>query len=66
MKYLFILLGSLLWAKPAYAYLDPGTGSLLFQSIIALIAGVAVVAKVYWLRIKNFFTYFFTLTRKKG
>jgi len=29
-------------------YLDPGTGSLILQAIIAAIAGVSVAAKLYW------------------
>jgi hypothetical protein len=39
----------------AYAYLDPGTGSLILQSIIAIFAGAAVTCKIYWEHIKAFF-----------
>jgi hypothetical protein len=31
----------------AYAYLDPGTGSILLQGLIAAIAGVAVTGRLY-------------------
>ena len=41
---LFILSGE----KPAYAYIDPGAGSLLLQVLMGGLAGAAVVAKVYW------------------
>jgi hypothetical protein len=37
----------------AYAYLDPGTGSILLQGLIAAIAGVAVTGRLYWSRIKS-------------
>lgn len=37
----------------AYAYLDPGTGSILLQGLIAAIAGVAVIGRLYWSRIKS-------------
>ena len=41
---------------PAFAYLDPGTGSLLIQSAIAIIAGAMFALKTYWYRIKSFFS----------
>jgi hypothetical protein len=37
----------------AYAYLDPGTGSILLQGLIAAIAGIAVAGRLYWSRIKS-------------
>ena len=39
---------------PAYAYLDPGTGSMLLQLLLGGFAGVLVVGKLYWHRIKAF------------
>ena len=41
---------------PSYAYLDPGTGSIIIQSLIAAIAAGAIVTKTYWYRIKTFFS----------
>jgi len=38
-------------AEQAYAYLDPGTGSVILQGAIAAIAGAAVVIKLYWHRL---------------
>jgi hypothetical protein len=40
----------------AHAYLDPGTGSILVQSLLAGVAGVVAVVSVYWQRVKAFFT----------
>jgi len=37
-----------------YAYLDPGTGSIIIQSTIAAVAGAAIVIKTYWYRISGF------------
>lgn len=34
-----------LFASPAYAYLDPGSGSMLLQGLLALVAGLFVFAK---------------------
>ena len=39
----------------AAAYLDPGTGSILLQSILALVAGAAVTLRLYWGKLKSFF-----------
>lgn len=50
-----IAAGTLCWAAPAYAYLDPTTGSILLQGLLAGIAGVVVVLRLYWARVKAFF-----------
>jgi hypothetical protein len=34
-----------------FAYLDPGTGSMLVQLIVGGVAAVAVTAKFYWRRL---------------
>ena len=34
-----------------FAYLDPGTGSMLVQLLVGGVAAVAVTAKLYWRRI---------------
>lgn len=34
--------------SPAYAYLDPGTGSIILQVLLGGVAGVALVGKLYW------------------
>jgi hypothetical protein len=39
----------------AHAYIDPGTGSLVLQGLIASLAAAAVVIRGYWYRIKAFF-----------
>lgn len=39
----------------ALAYIDPGTGSVLIQGIIAAVAAVGVTLKLYWHRIIGFF-----------
>ena len=42
-------------ASPAYAYLDPGTGSMMLQLLLGGIAGALVVIKLYWQRLKGMF-----------
>ena len=38
-------------AGPAYAYLDPGAGSLILQGLIAGIVAVGVGVRIYWHRL---------------
>jgi len=48
-----------------YAYVDPGTGSYVFQLILAFFLGGFLGVKVFWRKIKSFFTAFFFRTKKK-
>ncbi len=50
-----VVSGLTFYALPAFAYLDPGTGSALIQGIIAAIAAIGVTVKLYWHRIVDFF-----------
>lgn len=40
--------------SPASAYLDPGTGSMLVQALIAVLMGLGLTIKIYWQRIKDY------------
>ena len=42
--------------SPAHAYLDPATGGMIVQIVIGAIAGALVTLKLYWYRIKMFFS----------
>jgi hypothetical protein len=46
----------MIFTPPAHAYLDPGTGSYIFQLLLAAVVGLAFVIKVFWSRIKSFFS----------
>jgi hypothetical protein len=41
---------------PAWAYLDPGTGSMMLQLLLGGIAGAMVMGKLYWHRFRGFLT----------
>ena len=41
---------------PAYAYLDPGTGSLLLQGLIASVAAAAATVSIYWHKVRAYFS----------
>ena len=50
----------LLFYQNAYAYLDPGTGSYMFQVITATLLGAIFMIKVYWQKILELFKRFFS------
>ena len=39
----------------AFAYLDPGTGSMIVQGILAAVAAVGVSAGIFWKKLKGLF-----------
>ena len=53
-KFILILFVGLSYSCPAAAYLDPGTGSLILQMLIAGIIGAMYTIKIYWYRLKIF------------
>ena len=55
MLLLLLTLSVLLFPEHAHAYLDPGTGSYVFQILIASIIGGAVVFKSGWSKIVELF-----------
>ena len=42
-------------SESVFAYIDPGTGSLIIQGLLAAIAGAFVTIKLYWYKIKSLF-----------
>ena len=48
----------LFFVEDAFAYLDPGTGSMILQMLIGGIAAAIFTVKLYWFRIKEFFSNF--------
>ena len=50
------LVAHLFGTGPAWAYLDPGTGSMMLQLLLGGIAGAMVVGKLYWQRLREFVT----------
>jgi len=47
---LFLLLFPVL---DAFAYIDPGTGSIVIQAMIGALVGVGITLKIYWYKIKE-------------
>ncbi len=45
------LLGTFV-SSEAYAYIDPGSGSMIFQMLVGVLVGVGITIKIYWTRLK--------------
>ena len=56
---LFAVFYSFVIADQVYAYLDPGSGSMMLQLLFGGIAGLVMILKLYW---KSFTSLF----RRKG
>ncbi len=52
---LLVIALSLLWIPVANAYIDPGSGSFVFQSLIGALLAVGFAIKVFWKRIIGVF-----------
>jgi len=61
---LLVFLFSGLFDQKAYAYLDPGTGSYIFQLIIAAAIGALFAIKLFWMKIVLFFKNLFSRKKK--
>ena len=55
LKFLCLIVGLISYASPAYAYLDPGTGSMLLTGLIAGLATIISFLSIYWQKVKAFF-----------
>lgn len=42
-------------SAPAWAYLDPSTGSMVISAIVGLFASLALGLKTYWYKFKRLF-----------
>jgi hypothetical protein len=51
----FCLLSLACWPLSALAYLDPGSGSLIFQSLLAILFGLGVGLRAFRASIARFF-----------
>jgi|TARA_B100001093_G_C25902882_1_gene625251 O-antigen/teichoic acid export membrane protein len=39
----------------AFAYIDPGTGSILLQALLGALAAAGAAISIYWSKFKSFF-----------
>jgi len=46
--------------RKAHAYIDPGTGSYIIQVVIGGLLGAAFALKVYWKKVRAYFSNLFS------
>lgn len=44
------------FTSPAFAYLDPGTGSMVLQAILGVVAVAGATISVYWQKVRSLFS----------
>ena len=47
------ILGLIIFPTKAFAYLDPGTGSIILQAILGFIAATVASVSIYWAKFKS-------------
>lgn len=50
-----VMIGLAVTPSPAYAYIDPTTGSFVFQALLGVLATIGVLIKFNWTRLRNLF-----------
>ena len=65
-RFLVLFLILIFLNNKAYAYLDPGTVTLVIQSIIAGIAGFFVTLGLYWSKFKIFIKKMYLFFKSKS
>jgi|TARA_B100001059_G_C17326514_1_gene329159 hypothetical protein len=63
--FLIILIFIVLNPSFAYAYLDPGTGSIILQAIIGVIAASLTAISIYWEKFKSIISKIFMRDKKQ-
>jgi hypothetical protein len=58
------ILANVAWPRSDIeAYIDPGTGSLILQILLAALVGTGFAVKIFWANIKSFFSRLFSKKR---
>ena len=48
----------------AYAYIDPGTGGILLQALLGIVAAIGAYITLFWRKFKNFIDKIFKIRKK--
>jgi hypothetical protein len=56
---------SLVFPRKVDAYIDPGSGSYIIQVILAAVLGGLFAVKLYWKKIKSYFSNIFSKEKDK-
>ena len=66
MNKICLIIGICILLNPtySYAYLDPGTGSIILQAIIGFIAAGVTAISIYWAKFKSLIAKIFGRNKK--
>ena len=53
---MIFLLSNGIFISNAFAYIDPGSGSIVLQMLVGALVGMGIAIKVYWQQMKNKFS----------
>lgn len=56
MKKLTLFVAILTFSAPAFAYLDPGSGSAILSALIGGAVAIGMAVKSYWYKLKSLFS----------
>ena len=57
-KRIFLIAGLLIHlTQPAYAYIDPGSGSVILSVIIGFFVAIGILFKTFWYKLKSVFSF---------
>ena len=59
------LITNFFFISKSFAYIDPGTGTIIIQAIIGLIATISTTIYIYFKKIKSFFSNIKNVKKKK-
>ena len=60
----FVAFGVFLLVRPAYGYVDPGTGSYVLQVLLATLLTLLYTLKIYWRHVAGYFRSKFSRKRR--
>jgi hypothetical protein len=63
---LLLLATGLIVPGDAFGYIDPGTGSVMFQVLVGLLIGAIATLKLYWAKLKKFLSGLFSGKKDPG
>ena len=61
----FVIALTIVRSNNVYAYIDPGTGSMVVQAILAVVAAVSVSIGIFWRRVQLIFKRLFGRTNNE-
>ncbi len=64
LKKLFLIVFFVLINSNAFAYIDPGTGGILLQALLGIVAAIGAYITLFWRKFKNLINKIFKIRKK--